>query len=143
MAFACGEPHRIIVVYREPPNDASASLTRDLPQDEADIPCAPRHVLQTICQQCHTNPQKNGAPFPLINRSDIVEHVYYGVVVRELMIQELTAGRMPLAPVTISDEDKATLLGWLNGGAPAEHQDHCDDDAGLDAGADADTEDAE
>jgi hypothetical protein len=140
MALACRGKPETHVVYLVPSQDASAQLTGELAQDENDIPCAPRRVLQTICQQCHTKPQKNGAPFPLINRSDVVDNVYGGEVVRELMIENVTAGRMPQQPVTISDEDKATLLDWLNAGAPIDHQENCD--VG-DAGADAETEDAQ
>lgn len=146
MALACRGHHETIYLYPQPAADASTSLTRELAQDEADIPCAPRHVLQTICQQCHTKPQKNGAPFPLINRSDVVDNVYGGVVVRELMIEMVEAGRMPLSPVTISDDDKATLLAWLHAGAPIDHHETCEVDAGSvasDAEADAETEDAE
>lgn len=147
MALACREPHETVIVYIEPKRDASSALTEELAPDEADIPCAPRHVLQTICQRCHTRPMKNGAPFPLINRSDIVVHSYGGVAVRELMIEEVTSGRMPLSPVTIGADEKATLLAWLHAGAPAEPNVTCDGGVTVvgeaDADAEAETEDAE
>lgn len=134
LVLACHEPEPLIVYL---PPDASAALSEELAPDEADIPCAPRRVLQTICQQCHARPTKNGAPFPLVYRSDVVVHAYGGVVVRELMIEELEAGRMPLAPVTIEAAEKTTLLDWLRAGAPADPDVRCDD-----AGTDAETEDA-
>lgn len=110
----------------ESAHDAGTPLVvEDLPDDEMDIPCAPRLVLQTVCQKCHVRPMRNGAPFPLQRRSDVVVHHYGGVVVRELMIEEVTAGRMPLTPVTIADDDKATLLTWLDAGAPAEPDASC------------------
>jgi hypothetical protein len=79
--------------------------------DSDEIPCEPRRVLQAVCQRCHTRPTAEGAPFALVARSDILP-------VREDMIEQLDAGRMPLEPVTISDEDRATLLDWLARGAP-------------------------
>jgi hypothetical protein len=136
IALACDKPDETLVVYVEPNTDASAPALLVADDTDKDIPCAPRHVLQTICQQCHTRPMRNGAPFPLQTRSDIVVHTYGGVVVRELMIEEVTAGRMPLTPVTISDEYTATLLYWLAAGAPADPDEDCDI-------PDANTEDAE
>ena len=85
--------------------------------DSLQIPCEPRAVLKAICQQCHTRPLKNGAPFPLQRLSD-VNSVHLGRLTRLDMIDDLNAGRMPLFPVTISATDKRTLLDWLNDGAP-------------------------
>ncbi len=82
------------------------------------IPCAPRRVLQTVCQQCHTQPPQNGAPFPLVTRSNVVRSTADGQI-RELMIQQIEAGRMPLNPVTIEAGDRAILLEWLRDGAIA------------------------
>lgn len=99
--------------------DGSASndstIEPDL-DDSLNIPCEPRAVLKTICQQCHTRPPKNGAPFPLQRLSD-VNATLFGRLVRLDMIDDLNAGRMPLSPVTISATDKRTLLDWLNAGA--------------------------
>src|SRR5215470_12403902 len=106
------------------PPDASQQPI--LKVDEDEIPCPPRAVLQTVCQQCHTRPQRNGAPFALINRSDIL-NVYEGAVIRDLMIQVLDARKMPLAPVTIEDDQRDTLLGWLRSGAPNVPPTTCDD----------------
>ncbi len=102
--------------------------------DANEIPCAPRAALETVCQQCHTRPMKNGAPFPLINRSDILAMRDMSVI-RDLMVQQLEAGRMPLRPVTIDDASKAALLEWLKAGAPAVAPQSCED-AGVDAGPD-------
>ena len=105
--------------------------------DSNEIPCAPRLVLQTICQQCHTRPTKNSAPFPLQRLSDVLA-LYDGQVIRDDMIAELEANRMPLPPVTIEPADKATLLSWLRSGAPSVEATSCTDtDAGDDAGDDA------
>lgn len=102
--------------------------------DANQIPCAPRQVLQTICQQCHTRPMKNGAPFPLINRSDILA-TRDKQIIRDLMIQQVESGRMPLKPVTIDDASRQALLEWLKAGAPAVSPQTCED-AGTDAGPD-------
>jgi len=103
------------------------------------IPCAPRRVLETVCQRCHSDPTLNGAPFPLVGRSDIMTK-RWGVVVRELMIEELDARRMPLAPVTIEPEDRDVLLAWLRAGAPAATTRVCAASPPEDAGDDAETD---
>jgi hypothetical protein len=103
--------------------DASAAIR----EDTDEIPCAPRVVLETICQRCHALRPRGGAPFPLVRRSDVVARVYQGSIVRELMIAELEAGRMPLRPVTIEPEPREALLGWLRAGAPAVSARSCTD----------------
>lgn len=112
--------------------------TETLPADEDAIPCEPRHVLQVVCQQCHSRPTKNDAPFSLVNLSDVLV-TRSGSIVRDLMIAQLEAQRMPLAPVTIADDQRAVLLDWLHAGAPATTTTSCiDRDAGdAEAGDDA------
>jgi hypothetical protein len=75
----------------------------------------------------------NGAPFSLVNRSDIVA-LHDGTEVRAMMIAELEAKRMPLAPVTIEDSDRDVLLEWLRLGAPAVSAQTCADGGTEDAG---------
>jgi hypothetical protein len=53
------------------------------------------------------------------------------------MIEEIDARRMPLSPVTITDEDRTTLLGWLHAGAPATTPQDCTEAAASDAAADS------
>ena len=107
--------------------DPADATTQEVREDSDEIPCEPRRVLQTICQQCHSAPTKNGAPFSLVRRSDVL-------VVRLDMIAQLEAKRMPLTPVTIADEDRQALLGWLTNGAPAVSPRRCElSDAGDDA----------
>lgn len=123
-----------------PARDAGSDVdaTPVVPSDENRIPCAPRAVLQTVCQQCHSRPTKAGAPFSLVNRSDIVA-LRGSVETRQLMIEQVTSGRMPLAPATIDDADRSVLLAWLEAGAPASEPDACEGepDAGTDASDDA------
>jgi uncharacterized membrane protein len=128
-ALACsssteaGSPPRVLL-------DASTQEIRD---DSDEIPCEPRAVLEAICQQCHALTPKNGAPFPLVRRSDVLA-TRDGTPVRELMIQQLEAGRMPLAPVTIAPEARAVLLAWLEAGSPLVTPRECGDPGG-DAGS--------
>lgn len=93
-------------------------------EDSDTIPCAPRLVLQSVCQRCHRRPPIRGAPFPLVTRSDIVRRTSDGEI-RELMIEQLTARRMPLSPETIDEASRATLLAWLEDGAPADPAHDC------------------
>jgi hypothetical protein len=125
--FACA-PSRPTSVRDD--GDATDGLHAE---DELEIPCAPRRVLKTVCQRCHTRPTLNGAPFPLMWRTDVLRP-YGGVAIRELMIGELTVGRMPLAPVTMSPADREVLLTWLRAGAPPIPASSCND-------ADANTQD--
>ncbi len=98
------------------------------PDDANTIPCGPRRVLQAVCQRCHQKPPINGAPFPLVTRSNIVRKSPDGEV-RQLMIDQIEVGLMPLAPVTIDYNDRETLLDWLRAGAPAEPPHTCDEPA--------------
>lgn len=104
------------------------------PDDSDAIPCGPRRVLQSICQRCHTKPPANGAPFPLVTRSNIVRVGPDGEI-RQLMIEQIEAGRMPLAPVTIDYDSRETLLDWLRAGAPAVTPRSCEETDANDAGS--------
>jgi hypothetical protein len=121
---------------------SDVATTEERRNDSNEIPCPPRRVLTTICQQCHTRPEtKNGAPFPLVYRSDIiVKRGASGTLIRELMVAQLKAGTMPYPPVTITETDKATLLSWLSAGAfPVEPQEcNSSPDASTDAKPDTD-----
>ncbi|MDF2696053.1 MAG: hypothetical protein K0S65_4436 [Labilithrix sp.] len=52
--------------------------------------------------------------------------------IRELMIQQLEARRMPLAPETIDDASRVILLEWLKLGAPAIEPQACEQKTGVD-----------
>jgi uncharacterized membrane protein len=122
----------------DPPTPVrDAGIEASGPDDANEIPCDVREVLQTVCQQCHSSPPVRGAPFPLVTRSNILTQRPGGVA-RDLMIAQLQAHRMPLAPVTIDEADRATLLAWLQGGAVAVTPQSCaPGDGGTDADADA------
>jgi len=82
-----------------------------------DIPCAPRAVLAAVCQNCHTDPPQNGAPFSQATYADIDAELD-GEPVHARMRRAIEDGRMPLDPYTLTDEQRTTLLAWLSEGAP-------------------------
>jgi len=88
------------------------------------IPCAPRRVLETVCQRCHGDPLQNDAPFPLRSREDVTR-VRGGSPTYEKMRAQVDSRRMPLAPVTLGDADRETLLAWLRAGAPPAAEETC------------------
>jgi len=94
--------------------DARAAVQPAEIHDEDLIPCAPRAVLQNVCQRCHQDPPIRGAPFPLVTRSNIARSN-----IRERMIAQLSQRRMPARPETIDEASRSTLLEWLEDEAPA------------------------
>ena len=82
-----------------------------------DIPCAPRSVLAAVCQNCHSDPPQNGAPFSQASYEDI-DGELDGEPVFVRMRRAIEEGRMPLDPYTLTDEQRTTLLVWLSDGAP-------------------------
>lgn len=82
-----------------------------------EIPCNPKRVLELVCQQCHTAPLRNMAPFPLLTYAD-TQAVVSGKPIWGYMQKVLVGRMMPLPPVQIEPADRAVLLGWLEAGAP-------------------------
>jgi hypothetical protein len=74
-------------------------------------------VLQRVCQQCHSAPPLNSAPFPLVTYDD-TQVVNNGKPIWQYMLVVLQNGTMPLPPVKIDSTDRDTLIRWLNAGAP-------------------------
>lgn len=117
----------------------------------AQIPCDATRVLKSVCQQCHTAPPRNSAPFPLVTYDD-TQVVASGKPIWRYMLTALQNGLMPLPPVQIALADRDALIRWLNAGAPPRvtTNDCSEQDAGSDAAgdspdspaADADDEDA-
>lgn len=131
LPIACGSSRGSVAKPVIATGDASDGLVRR--DDSMEIPCEPRRVLVTVCQECHTRPEtKNGAPFPLQWRSDVLA-TYGGVEIRQLMIEQLSVGRMPLSPVTIDPSDRELLLAWLRDGAMAVEPTACIDSGIADA----------
>lgn len=97
--------------------DAAPADARSVSSPLRSLPCEPRRVLETVCQQCHSEPPRNGAPFALRDLSDVVAK-RDDEPVSALMIAVLERRRMPLPPVTMGDADRDVLLNWLRAGAP-------------------------
>jgi hypothetical protein len=122
-----------------PITERADGRAQEVREDADEIPCEPRLVLQTVCQRCHSLSPQNGAPFPLVRRSDILA-MRGGSAVRELMIPQLESKRMPLTPVTIDPEAREVLLDWLRAGAPAVAPNKCD--GPRDGGSDSEPTDS-
>lgn len=82
-----------------------------------ELPCDVERVLTTVCQNCHTSPPKNDAPFPLVTYAN-TQAMISGKPVYEYMRAALESGRMPLDPITIAPRDREVLLAWLRADAP-------------------------
>jgi hypothetical protein len=95
--------------------------------------CEALTVIRAKCQRCHQQPPLNGAPVPFLTYDDTQapygssEFKYF-----EVMLPAVEEGRMPyvalnspptsiMPPVEpLTDEEKATLVGWLMQGARPE-----------------------
>jgi hypothetical protein len=82
-----------------------------------EIPCASRAVLKNVCQNCHTNPPRNGAPFSQLTYQDIDSELD-GEPAWARMRDAVREGRMPLAPYDLTDDQRRVLLEWLDQDAP-------------------------
>jgi cytochrome c553 len=80
------------------------------------FPCEVDEVLN-VCRNCHSNPTKKAAPFPLVKYEDIQKN-YLNKPITEQMKKAVETDFMPLSPSTLSSEQKKTLLDWLSQGAP-------------------------
>jgi hypothetical protein len=97
-----------------------------------DFPCDVGRAIEAKCQRCHTDPPRNGAPFPILTWDDT--RAPYGLaVVYEAMLVAVESGFMPLTELSLSPpvedltpEEKTTLVSWLRAGAPpAETDERC------------------
>jgi len=84
--------------------------------------CDVEPILQAHCQRCHTDPQENGAPFPLLSYADTQEgtptHRFEqmgAAVERDFMPPQWLEVDPPVEPLPCSE--KATLLAWIDQGA--------------------------
>lgn len=101
--------------------------------------CAAFEVVAAKCQRCHTDPPENGAPVPFLGLDDF--HRPYGSSDKQeywqAAIDQIERGLMPytslndpptslMPPVEpLTDDEKATLLGWLRQGATDEGGTDC------------------
>jgi uncharacterized membrane protein len=94
--------------------------------------CAALQVLRDKCQRCHSDPPVNGAPAPFLTYADTqAEYFDTGLPWWQVMqhaVQDdfmpptaLNADPSPIEPPVepLNDQERATLLGWLEEGARA------------------------
>lgn len=86
--------------------------------ERASIPCAPRAVLEAVCQRCHASPPVQGAPFPFVTHADVTRALD-GEPTYVHMARAVESGRMPLDPYALTPAQRATLLDWFADGAPS------------------------
>jgi hypothetical protein len=100
-------------------NDGPPAVSSQVSTPETQfIPCDANRVLEAVCQQCHTDPPKNSAPFPLVTYQD-THVVLSGNPTWVHMRNAIENGIMPLPPVQIDPASRDALLRWLYAGAPA------------------------
>ena len=90
------------------------------------LPCDVERVLKDKCRRCHTIPSRHAAPLALLTW----EHVHaqrHGQPVHVLMARAIRTDSMPFRipanpPIErLTAEERKTLLGWLDRGAPRGH----------------------
>jgi hypothetical protein len=108
-----------------PADDASVPIDASFDVANPVFPCDIAAVLSSRCWRCHTQPQQNGAPFPLLTWQD-TRASYLDTPIWRLMIQAVSTDYMPFMgdpklkpPVQpLSASQKQTLLDWLHQGGP-------------------------
>ena len=87
------------------------------------LPCDVEDVIRAKCQRCHDQPQRNGAPFPLLTWEDTRRQ--HGLqLVYQAMLPAIEMDFMPLTQLVLEPpvealtaDEKALLLTWLRDGA--------------------------
>lgn len=88
------------------------------------LPCDVHEILVTKCQTCHGTSPKYGAPFPLVDRSDLLAPA---VSDPNKKVHELVAARVrddahpmpPLPTERLTDAELAIFDQWVAAGTPA------------------------
>jgi hypothetical protein len=96
---------------------------------DAELPCAIDVILRARCQECHTDPPRNGAPMPLVTYADTQQAftllpTYDRIPTWIVMGDAVRSGVMP-APYggrTFPDVERDTLLSWIAAGAASREQ---------------------
>ena len=98
---------------------AGASCAPDPGIQDPVLPCDVDAVLEAKCRRCHTEPQANGAPFPLLTWED-TQGTYVGKPIYVRMQNAIETGFMPFTALTLdppvedlTQQEKDTLLAWL------------------------------
>ena len=117
---ACSDPS---ANDASPPGAPTSTVDSGAPADSEW--CAVDLVLSHKCRRCHQDPPKNGAPFSLLTYADtqLVDGRGKPRFVR--MADAVSSGYMPAQFVALDPpvealtaEERATLLGWCEAGAP-------------------------
>lgn len=117
-------------------------------QIEGELPCDVDRILSTVCQYCHTRPPRNGAPFSLVTYGD-TQVIVDGRPVVSYVAAAVASGRMPLAPMSLTEQERTLLVEWASRGGPRREGSCTTKDAGaeedaadahVDAGAAADAD---
>jgi uncharacterized membrane protein len=95
-------------------------------QAEANAFCSAFAVLQQKCVRCHSDPPVNGAPFSLDSYEATQVPSHSGDELRTDRIKRaVESGFMPLTSLRVDPpvepltcEERATLLAWIDAGAP-------------------------
>jgi hypothetical protein len=95
------------------------------------LPCDVASIVSSHCLLCHTDPPQFTAPMPLLTWANF--HAQ-GVRTQDQKVYELVGkriqnpnARMPPAPnAPLSDAEMATMLDWINAGAPPATDQGCD-----------------
>jgi hypothetical protein len=86
------------------------------------IPADVAAVLADKCQTCHNNPQKNGAPFPLLTYQDVHKPFIGTTPIYEQMYIQIQPNAQPRMPFgnapQLTPAEFSTLSSWLIACAP-------------------------
>jgi hypothetical protein len=86
------------------------------------IPVDVAAVLADKCQPCHNNPQKNGAPFPLLTYEDVHKPFVGATPIYEQMYIQIQPNAQPRMPFgnapQLTPAEFSTLSTWLIACAP-------------------------
>ncbi len=74
------------------------------------VPCDVSAVFANVCQNCHSEPPTNDAPFALVSYQNIKSEA-------AAIDGAVSTGQMPKAPYSLSVAEKMTLLSWIEAGA--------------------------
>jgi hypothetical protein len=101
--------------------DACTSIDTASSPRTGDYPCDIFAIVHNNCHRCHQQPQKNGAPFPLLNYAD-TQQVYLPAgpagpqkLVFQQMYDQTRVGAVPRMPLGghLKDPDFKALTNWL------------------------------
>lgn len=94
------------------------------------LPCDVAAALSRACGECHGDAPSFGAPMPLADYDDLHVPALTDPTrkVYELVAERIEAETKMMPPDgDITDEERATLLAWIDAGAPADPSADCED----------------